>query len=157
MGSDLISVSSAINATAVKAGTGEVIAQATGKGTAAHINEVAAMQESLKKASDQVSDQLITGILDQWQRESSGTRAIAMIVNDISPAELDRLKAGIEKLRGVAEVQVRNFSRGSADITIQAKTDGQELAVLIGKTSFSGFRLILADSSVDHLEYNVVH
>ncbi|HSE39504.1 MAG TPA: flagellar assembly protein T N-terminal domain-containing protein [Acidobacteriota bacterium] len=157
MGSDLISVSSAINATAVKAGTGEVIAQATGKGTAAHINEVAAMQESLKKASDQVSEQLITGILDQWQRESSGTRAIAMVVNDISPAELDRLKAGVEKLRGVAEVQVRNFSQGSADITIQAKTDGQELSALIGKTSFNGFKLILVDSSVDHLEYNVVH
>jgi hypothetical protein len=157
MGSDLISVSSTINATAVKSGTGELIAQASGKGTAAHINEVAAMQESLKKASDQVADQLISGILDTWQKESSGTRVVAFVVNDISPAELDRLKAGIEKLRGVAEVQVRNFSAGSADITIQARTDGQELSSLISKTSFPGFRLVLVDSSVDRLEYNVVH
>jgi hypothetical protein len=157
MGSDLISVSSTINATAVKAGTGEIIAQASGKGTAAHINEVAGLQESLKKASDQVSDQLISGILETWQRESAGTRAIALAVNDISPAELDRLKASLEKLRGVAEIQVRNFSSGSADITIQAKTDGQELSSLISKTSFPGFKLILVDSSVDRLEYNVVH
>ncbi len=157
MGSDLISVSSTSNASAVKAGTGEMLAQASGKGTAAHINEVAALQESLKKASDQVADQLISGILETWQRESSGPRAVALEVNDISPAELERLKAGIEKLRGVAEVQVRNFSGGSADITIQAKTDGQELSSLISKTSFPGFKLVLVDSSVDRLEYNVVH
>ncbi len=157
MGSDLLSVSSTINATAVKAGTGEMIAQASGKGTAAHINEVAALQESLKKASDQVADQLITGIIETWQKESSGTRAVALQVNDISPAELERLKTAIEKLRGVAEVQVRNYSSGSADITIQAKTDGQELSSLISKTSFPGFKLILVDASVDRLEYNVVH
>ncbi len=157
MGSDLLSVSSTINATAVKAGTGEVIAQASGKGTAAHINEVAALQESLKKASDQVADQLISGILDTWQKESSGTRTIAMEVNDISTQELDRLKTSLEKLRGVSEILIRNFSGGSADISIQAKTDGQELSALIANTPFSGFRLVLVQSSVDRLEYNVVH
>lgn len=157
MGSDLLSVSSTINAAAVKAGTGEVIAQASGKGTAAHINEVAALQESLKKASDQVADQLISGILDTWQKESSGTRTISLEVNDISAQELERLKSSLEKLRGVSEILVRNFSGGSADISIQAKTDGQELSALIAKTPFSGFRLVLVQASVDRLEYNVVH
>lgn len=157
MGSDLLSVSSTINAAAVKAGTGEVIAQASGKGTAAHINEVAALQESLKKASDQVADQLIEGILDTWQKESSSTRTIALEVNDISTQELERLKASLEKMRGVSEILVRNFSGGSADISIQAKTDGQELSALIAKTPFSGFKLVLVQSSVDRLEYDVVH
>jgi hypothetical protein len=157
MGSDLLSVSSTINATAVKAGTGEVIAQASGKGTAAHINEVAALQESLKKASDQVSDQLIAGILDTWQKESSGTRTIAMEVHGISTQELERLKVSLTKMRGVSEILVRNFAGGSADISIQAKTDGQELADSIAKASFSGFKLELVNSSVDALEYDVVH
>ena len=76
-GSDLLSVSSTINVSAVKAGTGEIIAQASGQGTAAHINEVAALQQSMAKASDQISDQLISGILDTWQKESSGTRTLA--------------------------------------------------------------------------------
>jgi Flagellar assembly protein T, N-terminal domain len=157
MGSDLLSVSSTINATAVKAGTGEIIAQASGKGTAAHINEIAAMQEALQKASDQVSDQLIEGILDTWQKESSGSRTIAMEVNGISTQELERLKASLEKMRGVSEILVRNFSGGSADISIQAKTDGQELSDAIAKTPFSGFKLELVESSVDHLQYDVVH
>ncbi len=157
MGSDLLSVSSTINATAVKAGTGEVIAQASGKGTAAHINEIAAMQEALQKASDQVADQLIEGILDTWQKESSGTRTIAMEVNGISTQELERLKSSLEKMRGVTEIVVRNFSGGSADISIQAKTDGQELSAQIAKTPFAGFKLELVEVSVDHLQYDVVH
>lgn len=156
-GSDLLSVSSTINVSAVKAGTGEIIAQATGEGTAAHINEVAALQQSLQKASDQVSEQLIAGILDTWQKESSGSRALGMDINDISSAELDKLKASLEKMRGVVEVIVRNFSNGSAELNIQAKTDGQELAQSIGKTAFSGFRLVLVESSPDHMEFRVVH
>jgi hypothetical protein len=157
MGSDLLSVSSTINATAVKAGTGEIIAQASGKGTAAHINEIAAMQEALQKASDQVADQLIEGILDTWQKESSGTRAIVMSVNGISTQELERLKSSLEKMRGVSEILVRNFSGGTADINIQAKTDGQELSAQIAKTPFAGFKLELVEASVDSLQYDVVH
>jgi hypothetical protein len=157
MGSDLLSVSSTINATAVKAGTGEIIAQASGSGTAAHINEIAAMKEALQKASDQVADQLIEGILDTWQKESTGTRAIAMSVNGISTQELDRLKSSLEKMRGVSEILVRNFSGGTADISIQAKTDGQELSAQIAKTPFSGFKLELVEASVDSLQYDVVH
>jgi hypothetical protein len=156
-GSDLLSETSAITASAVKSGTGEVIAQASGQGTAAHINEIAAMQQSLQKASDQVADQLIAGILDTWQRESSGQRSVAMAVEDISPLELDHLKAALEKMRGVTEVLVRNFDSGVADITIQAKTDGEELSKVISNSNFSGFRMILMQSSTDRLEYRVIH
>lgn len=156
-GSDLISVSSTVNVSAVKAGTGEIVAQASGQGTAAHINEVAALQQSLAKASDQISDQLISGILDTWQKESSGTRTLAMDIHDISPGELDKIKAGLEKLRGVTEVIVRNFSEGSAELNIQAKTDGQELSQAISKAAFGGLHLAAVEVSPDHLEYRVVH
>ncbi|HSP07298.1 MAG TPA: hypothetical protein VLR94_08980, partial [Acidobacteriota bacterium] len=156
-GSDLLSVSSTINASAIKAGTGEIIAQASGQGTAAHINEVAALQQSLQKASDQISDQLISGILETWQKESSGTRTLAMDINDISTAELGKVKGTLEKMRGVTEVIVRNFSNGSAELNIQAKTDGQELSQAISKASFGGFRLVLVEATPDNLEYRVVH
>jgi hypothetical protein len=60
-------------------------------------------------------------------------------------------------MRGVSEILVRNFSGGTADITIQAKTDGQELAAQIAKTPFSGFKLEVVEASVDSLQYDVVH
>jgi len=156
-GSDLLSMSTAVNAQAVKAGTGEIIAQASDQGTAAHINEVMALQQSMQKASDKVADSLISGILDTWKRESSGARSLAMEVHDISPAELERLKANLESLRGVTEVIVRDFSNGSAEMNIQSKTDAQDLSSLIGKTKFSGFKLVLIESSTDRLEYRVTH
>ena len=156
-GSDLLSMSTTINVQAVKAGTGEIMAQASGQGTAAHINEVVALQESMKKASYQVTDAIIDGILQTWERESSGTRTLAMEVHDITSAELDRLKSSLEKLRGVTEVIVREFSDGSADLNIVAKTDAQDLSDAIGKARFSGFRLILLESSTDRLEYRVNH
>jgi len=157
MGSDLLSASSTINASAVKAGTGEVIAQAQTSGTAAHINEVAAVQQSLGKAADQAGDQLIDGILETWKKESSGTRQLLVQIDDISAAEVDKVKATLGKMRGVTEVIVRNISNGSADINIESKTDAQDLSDVIGKTSFPGFHLVLVDSSVDHLQYRVVH
>ncbi|RPH74958.1 hypothetical protein EHM76_02590 [bacterium] len=156
-GSDLLSESTTITANAVKSGTGEVMAQASGQGTAAHINEIAALQQSTQKAADQVADQLIAGILETWQRESSGQRSVAMTVDDISPDELEKLKSVLEKTRGVSEVLVRNFDSGSADMNIQAKTDGVELSKSISKSNFPGFRLILIQSSADSLEYRVDH
>lgn len=157
MGSDLLSVSATLNASAVKSGTGEVIAQAQTSGTAAHINEIAALQQALGKAADQASDQLIDGILETWKKESSGTRQLLVQVDDINPSEVDKLKATLGKMRGVTEVIVRNISNGSADINIESKTDAQDLSDAIGKTNFPGFRLVLVDSSVDHLQYRVVH
>ena len=156
-GSDLLSVSSSINARAVKSGTGEVIAQGTGQGTAAHINAVAAMQQSLQKASDQLADQLISGILQTWQKETSGTRNLVVQIQDVSAGELEKIKTALERARGVTDVLVRNFSNGLAEINIQAKTDAQDLSDAISKTKISGFRLVLLDSSADRLEYKVVH
>jgi len=156
-GSDLLSMSTTINVQAVKSGTGEIMAQASGQGTAAHINEVVALQQALQKASDKVADTIIAGILDTWQKESSGTRTLAMEVHDISPAELDRLKTSLEKMRGVTEIFVREFSGGSAEINIEATSDAQDLSAIIGKTKLSGFRLILLESSTDRLEYRVSH
>jgi hypothetical protein len=156
-GSDLLSMSTTINVQAVKAGTGEIMAQASGQGTAAHINEVVALQEAMRKASDKIADSIIDGILQTWERESSGTRTLALEIHDITSSELDRLKVSLEKVRGVTEVIVREFSDGEADINIVAKTDAQDLSDAISNTKFSGFRLTLLQSSTDRLEYRVSH
>jgi hypothetical protein len=156
-GSDLLSMSTTINVQAVKSGTGEIMAQASGQGTAAHINEVVALQQALQKAADKVADGIISGILSTWQTESSGTRTLALEVHEITPAELDRLKASLEKMRGVTEVIVREFSGGTADINIEATSDAQDLSAIIGKTKFTGFHLTLLESSTDRLEYRVSH
>jgi hypothetical protein len=156
-GSDLLSMSTTINVQAVKAGTGEIMAQASGQGTAAHINEVVALQEAMRKASDKIADSIIEGILQTWERESSGSRTLALEIHDITSPELDRLKVSLEKVRGVTEVIVREFSDGDADINVVAKTDAQDLSDAISKTKFSGFRLTLLQSSTDRLEYRVSH
>lgn len=156
-GSDLISVSTSLNARAVKTGTGEVLAQATGDGTAAHINNVIALQQAMQKASDIVADNIIGGILDAWQQESGGSRSLVVMVDGISPSELDKLKASFLSARGVVDVIVRNFSSGTAEMDIQAKSDAQDLADVMAKKTLPGFRLVLQESSADRLEYRVVH
>ena len=156
-GSDMLSMSTSINVSAVKAGTGEIIAQASGSGTAAHINEVMALQESMRKASDKIADGLIAGILRTWEQESSGTRTVALQVHDITSAQLDSLKASLEKMRGVTEVIVREYSDGEADIDIVAKTDGQDISDSIQRAKLPGFRLVLLASSTDRLEYRVAY
>lgn len=156
-GSDLISVSTSLNARAVKTGTAEVLAQATGEGTAAHINNVIALQQAMQKASETVADNLIGGILEAWKQESSGARSLVVVVDGISPAELDKLKAAFMNARGVVDVIVRNFSSGTAEMNIQAKSDAQDLADAMAKKTYPGFHLVLQESSADRLEYRVVH
>jgi hypothetical protein len=155
-GSDLLSVTSTLTASAVKAGTGEVLAQSSAQGTAAHINEVAALQQALAKASDKVAEDLMSGIVTAWQREASGVRSVAMEVNGISPQEVEKLKTTLEKMRGVTEVLVRNISEGSADLDIKGKWDAQDLSASIGKVTFPGFKMVLVESSLDHLQYNIL-
>jgi hypothetical protein len=156
-GSDLISVSTTLNARAVKTGSGEILAQASADGTAAHINNVVALQQAMQKASEKVADNLIGGILEAWKQESSGSRNLVVVVDGISPAELDKLKAAFLNARGVVDVVVRNFSSGTAEMNIQAKSDAQDLADIMAKKSYPGFHLVLQESSADRLEYRVVH
>lgn len=115
------------------------------------------MQQALLKAADKAGDELIDGILETWKKESSGTRELLVQIDDISAAEIDKVKTTLGKMRGVTEVIVRNVSDGSADINIESKTDAQDLSDVIGKANFPGFKLVLVDSSVDHLQYKVVH
>lgn len=155
-GSDLLSMSTSLTARAVKAGTSEVIASASAQGTAAHINEVAALQQSLQKASEKAAEDLASGILETWKQETSGDRSLAIVIHDISPAELKQVKDAFQRLRGVTDVMERSFSNGLADLDVRAKTDALELSSVIAKTSFQGFRLVLQESSADRLEYRVV-
>jgi hypothetical protein len=155
-GSDLLSMSTSLTVRAVKAGTGEIIAQGSGQGTAAHINEVAALQKSMQKASDNAADQIIAGILESWQRESTGTRTLVVVLFDLSSEEAQDVKAGLEKIRGVTEVLIRDYTDGSAELNVQSRTNAPELAASIAKTKFPGIRLALLSSSADRLEYRVV-
>ncbi len=99
---------------------------------------------------------MIAGILESWKQDTSGSRSLVLEVQDISTAELEKLKTALLKMRGVTDVLVRSFSEGLADVNIQAKTDAQDLADSITKTKFTGFKLVLIESSMDRLEYRVV-
>lgn len=154
-GSDLLSMTTSLTARAVKAGTGEVIATASAQGTAAHINEVAALQQSLQKASEKAAEDLSRGIVETWKQETSGDRSLTVLVQDVHPAELKQVKDTLSRLRGVTEVMERSFSNGEAVLDVRAKTDALELSTLISRASFQGFRLVLQESSADRLEYRV--
>ena len=80
-----------------------------------------------------------------------------MEVHDITSAQLDKLKASLEKIRGVTQVLVRDFSQGSADLDVQSRADAQDLSAAISKMTIPGLRLVLVESSVDRLEYRVTH
>jgi len=80
-----------------------------------------------------------------------------MQLDGASSTDLNKIKTSLEKIRGVTEVLVRNFSDGSADLDIQAKTDAQDLSAAIAKTVIPGVKLVLVESSVDRLQYRVAH
>ena len=80
-----------------------------------------------------------------------------MQLDGASSTDLNKIKTSLEKIRGVTEVLVRNFSDRSADLDIQAKTDAQDLSAVIAQTVIPGVKLVLVESSVDRLQYRVAH
>ena len=87
---------------------------------------------SLEEATSELLEEMVAGILDQWRKDVFQVGSYQVEVSGISFNDLTRFKEALKKVRGVGDVQVRNFQSGHALVEVKYQGPLQELAEKIG-------------------------
>jgi TolB-like protein len=134
------SVQADLMARAVKTDTGEVIASASAKGTAAHINTDRAGTQAIEKAANELAEKMAGQILDKFSSEVHGTTSVRMIIQGLNHQELTRFKSIIKsQVRGIQDIHQRSFEGGVAQLDIDLKGNAQAMADELSTIQFESF------------------
>jgi len=141
-GSQMVSYQASVNARAIKADTGEILATSSGSGKAVHLNATAGGNEALRQAGSMLVGDLISQITTQWAKEASGTRMVALSVSGVSKDLVDDLVAEMKaSVRGVADVFEREYAQGVARLDVDFKGDAETLSKSLRSLAVGGGRL----------------
>ncbi len=152
----MVTAHATMNARAVRAGNGEIVASSQGQGKAPHLDPTTGSQKALEKASQLLSRDIIGKVLKKWQEETSGSRMIAVNINGVNPESLSILKEQLKsKVRGVSQIYQREFSGSSARLDIEFKGNGNKLSEAITGVIFDGLKISVISSSMDEVTLSV--
>jgi hypothetical protein len=155
--SNLISHHATITARAIKTGSSEVIAQDDEEGAAVHVTPLIGAQNAIKQSAEKLADAIIEQILEKWASEATSLRSISLLVVDIQQEQLTKLKIALENnVRGVARTYIRSFNANAAQLEIEFKGDGEDLAAELENLSFNGCSIELISFTQDKVEIKVI-
>jgi hypothetical protein len=127
-----------ISLRALKTDTGEIIAASTAHGAVPFVDPSTANTKALAEAATRISQKLMDQILRQWQRESGGTRNVALTIKGVSYAEVRKFRSWLPKyVRGVRSVHQRSLQGNIAELDIDMQGSAQNLADELSEKKFN--------------------
>jgi len=127
-----------ISLRALKTDTGEIIAASTAHAAVPFVDPSTANTKALAQAATRISRKLMDQILRQWQRESSGTRNVALTIKGVSYAEVRKFRNWLPKyVRGIKSVQQRSVQGNKAELDIDMQGSAQNLADELSEKKFN--------------------
>ena len=146
--SGMISYQANVALKALKTDTKEVLASASGAGTAVHVGP-AGLSQALKQAATLAGNDLMRQITKQWSKETSSSRVLALEIHGMSAGEAEQFAQKLRQQgRGIQEVVVRDASGGRANLSVSMQGDASDLAQEIVKV-FPKMRIL--DKSANRL------
>ncbi len=146
--SNMISYQANVSLKALKTDSKEVLATASGSGTAVHVGD-AGLAQALKQATTLAGNDLLRQITKQWSKETSSSRVLALEIHGMSAGEAEQFAQKLRQQgRGIQEVVVRDASGGSANLSVSMQGDASDLAQEIAKV-FPKMRIL--DKSANRL------
>lgn len=82
----------------------------------------------LEDATSELIDDMVAGILAKWRKDVYQAGAYQLEISGISFSDLSRFKDGLKKIRGVGDLQVRNYQSGYALIEVKYSGTLEKLA-----------------------------
>jgi len=76
---------------------------------------------------------MVAGVLKQWREDVFQAGSYQLNISGITFSHLSRIKEELKKIRGVKELQVRNFQSGHAQVDIKYEGPIEELAEKIDR------------------------
>ncbi len=141
LGTNMQSLQATVQAKAVRSDDGRVIATHSAQEAQAHIDEIQGGVLAIQKATRKVADAMIADILRQ--EVSGGTKQITLMISGlVSYRHLMAVRNFLERgLKGVQAVQQRQFTQGSAELTLDYAGASNRIADKLALQKFTGVRL----------------
>jgi hypothetical protein len=145
LGTNMQSLQATVQVKAVRSDDARIIATHTAQEAQAHIDEVQGGVLAIQKASREVADALIADILQETVKRQVTGRAqeITLIISGlVSYRHLMAVRSFLERgFDGVQGVQQRQFTQGSAELSLEYAGTAQRIADTLALQKFTGFRL----------------
>ncbi len=156
VGGGMKSVQADLTAKAVRTDTGQVIATSTSHAAAVHITEITAGTEALKKAANQAADDMMQKILAVYQKETGGTRPVAITIIGLTKVQFVKFKDVLRnQVRGIKDLHERSFAGNTAKIAVDSKSSAQVLSDELVMRDFGTFSVEVVGSTANSLELKV--
>jgi hypothetical protein len=89
---------------------------------------------SLENATQELVDEMITAMLEKWRKDVYQASAYQIDIENISFDNLSKFKEALKKIRGVRDVQTRNFQAQNAQLEVKYQGTLEELSDKIRKS-----------------------
>ncbi len=154
---NMISCRARLEARAIRADTGEILAADGVYGSGLDLTEIIAGKKALAAAGSQWVDRVVPVILDRWQAESSGSNSVELVISGISFAQLAKFKNVLRnQIRGINDVRQRTYAEKVATIEVDLDGPAQTMADELALQKFDDFRVEVAGFTANRLELTVV-
>ncbi|MBM4311950.1 MAG: hypothetical protein FJ119_13520 [Deltaproteobacteria bacterium] len=126
-GSQLRSIKADLSLRVLRIDTGETIASASGNSTAIDISPQAGSAKAFRGAAAEISDNIISQIMSEWQKNIDRVTVVEIDVSPITYVQLIELK-NILTNSGCTRVTERRFENDRAQLSVELAGDAQHLA-----------------------------
>jgi hypothetical protein len=146
-----------VNVKAIRTDTGEIIAIASADGAYPHINDMVGGAKAINKACVKLSDELVEKILSRWQKDVSSGTIVTLRVQGLDDySQLSKFKSSLQYyVRGINSVVQRQWSAGYADLDVNFKGTGEDLAQRLSGKSFEGMTVKVVGLSQNQVSVEV--
>ena len=130
-----------ITARVIKADVATVIATGSQHAAYPHIDEVSGGMEAIKKASNKLSDELISQITQRWKDEFYNATTVKLDVKGITSFnQLNNFNNTLKFLvRGVKDIYTRQISEDMAELDVKLTGNANQLAREIERKDLDRF------------------
>jgi hypothetical protein len=139
-GTNLKTVHATVSARLIRNSDARIVASASAKANAAHLDEVQGGAIAIEQAAREIADKL-----DAKFRKLavvSGSEVVLNISGLKSFRQLDTILQVLENsVPGVEKIAIGNFTSGTAQLTMAYRGEIRELATFLVREGFPGFRL----------------
>ncbi len=153
----MMTVTSTLSARAIRSGNGEIIATANSEGKGSHLSYSSGYSKSIKKASRLLAQKTISGILEKWKEETSGTRMISLTAGGLNSKQIEEFKTAlINSIRGIKEIYQRSFAGTTLQLDLEYEGNGTSLAAALENAKMKDFKIKLVSSDRDNVNLKIL-
>lgn len=152
----LISVRARLQAKAIRADTGEILASEESVAPALDVSEQVAGRKALTAAAKKWMDAALPVVLDQWTKEVSGGSSIQMIVSGLSLPQLKKFTDLLAtKTWIVKELRQRSFAANIATFDVDLKGTSQNFSDELIQKKFPPFQIEVTGLTPNRIDIRV--